>query len=120
MKVRSRWGIAIEAALVVMLVCVSASLWLWLQVRSLEVNAFEHAAIRQVAAAASSPEIAQAWLAGPDALQQELIELSLVSSAQVTALTAGGEFLAQSHSAAADDTNQVVGGGVNLPGVRVG
>lgn len=120
MKVRWRWGIAFEAALLVILICVGASFWLWFQVRSLEVNTFEREATRQASAAAASPQIAQAWLTGPDALRQQLIHLSLITGAQVTALTARGEFLAQSHPSAADDSNTVADGWINLPEVRAG
>src|SRR5688572_26482962 len=92
-----RWRVAYMAAGAVLLIMIAATFWLWLQNRRVEVAAFEREGIRQATGASTSPQLVSAWLMGGDALQQELIELSLVTGAQVTALTTDGEFITQSH-----------------------
>src|SRR5687768_1822057 len=94
-----RWRVAYAAAVAVIGAMVATSLWLWFQLRSYEVADFEREAIRQATAASISPQLADEWLAGSDELQQELVELSLVTGAQVTALTVRGEYITQSHRA---------------------
>ena len=115
-----RWRVTQAAASAVVLIMIGASLWFWFQLRAVEVAAFEQEAIRQATASASSPQLVAAWAVGTDVLHQELVELSLVTGAQLTALSTKGEFIVQSQRAggAADDV--VATDWSNLPEVRSG
>lgn len=115
-----RWRVAHGAALAVLIVMVVASLWLWLQMRSNQVAAFEAEAMRQAVAAANSPQLVEEWLAGPDALRKVLNGLSMVTGAQVTALTTDGEFLVQSQRTGSQADGEAVSNWGNLPEVRAG
>ncbi len=115
-----RWRVAHGAALAVILVMMGSSLWLWLQMRSFEVAAFEYEVVRQATAASIMPQLSMAWLAEPDVLQQELAELSMITGAQVTALSTQGNFLAQSSPTAGGKDSTIADDWSNLPEVRAG
>src|SRR5215204_1251807 len=86
--------------------------WVW------DWMAFDDAMIRQAIGAANSPQLVAQWQSGVVTLQQELIELSLVTGAQVTALTTDGEFVTQSHSVGASGAGAAAVVWSNLPEVR--
>lgn len=115
-----RWRVAHGAALTVLVTMIGLAFWLWLQLRAYEVAAFEREAIRQATASSISPQVVQEWQAGADSLRQGLVELSLVTGAQVTALTIDGEFLAQSHPAGSRQNAELAADWSTLPEVRAG
>ena len=117
-----RWRVAHGAALAVILIMGGSALWLWLQMRAVEVAAFEGEALRQATAASIAPQLSGLWGAEPDVLLDELAELARVTGAQVTALSNDGEFLAQSKGNAGESVDESSRGGLadwsTLPEVR--
>jgi two-component system phosphate regulon sensor histidine kinase PhoR len=113
-----RWRVAHSATLAAVVILVVMTLWAWWRVRTLEINAFEQEAIQQVTAASTNPQLIADWVAGGDDLRQALIGLSLVTGAQVTALTTNGELIAQSSQANALSTEGTEWSA--LPEVRAG
>lgn len=109
---RWRWRVAHIAALAAFLILVCCGLWLFFQLRATEYANFAEATRRQAVAAASSPQLIQSWQAGADVLQPELVLMSLLLDARVTALTPQGEVLAQSATSGATTDWR------NLPEVR--
>ncbi|MCC6455138.1 MAG: HAMP domain-containing protein [Caldilineaceae bacterium] len=116
---RWRWRLAHGAALVIILILAGTAFWLSLQMRGSEYAAYERNVMRQARAAASSDQVARSWLAGPQALQPQLVLLSSLLDARVTALTPQGEFITQSHAdASADGVGMGSVDWQNLPEVR--
>ena len=110
---RGRWRTAHSIALLVIGVMVFMGIWLAIQVRTTHRLAVERELIQQAKAAAQSQQIIERWLAGPSALEPELVQLSEVMDAQVTALTLAGETLADSRRGA-DTSNNLA----RMPEVR--
>ena len=115
-----RWRVTQAAVSAVILIMIGASLWFWLQLRAVEVMAFEQEAVRQATAAVLSPQLADDWASEPDLLRQRLVELALVTGAQVTALTTNGEFIVHSQRAGDERASEVATDWSTLPEVRAG
>lgn len=96
MKWPLRWRVAHSASLAVILVAIVVSLWTWNYLRQYQVATFEREAVRQASAASISPQLVAQWQAGAKSLEETLVAFSLLTGAQVTALTTEGELLAQS------------------------
>jgi two-component system phosphate regulon sensor histidine kinase PhoR len=119
-KMAGRWrghGANLVVAATVVVFSVTA-LWAWWQLRAHHVTAFEQEAIRQVAAVANSAQLAEAWLAGPEPLRQELAQVALITGAQVTALSNEGNVIARSSGSVGE--GEVVADWSHLPEVRAG
>lgn len=115
---RWRWRVAHTAAMAVLIICIGTGVLLWSQIRSSRIAAFEEEALRQATAASLSPQIAATWLIDAGTLQKELVTLSMVTGATVTALTVDGEFIAQSHTTGSDVEAAVSTTWKDLPEVR--
>ena len=92
-----RWRVAHAVALAIVAIVIATSFSLWFQIRQFENATFAQEAVRQASAAVTSPQLVARWLAADEELRLELVDLALVTGAQVTALSLEGTVIAQSH-----------------------
>ncbi len=95
-----RWRVAYAVALVVIGLTALAAIWLAWQLEEQMRAAHERVLFAQVRAAAQMPTLVQHWLAGPDTLKTDLVRLSLLLDARVSAIGSTGRLVADSRGAA--------------------
>ncbi len=93
---RLRWRVAHWVGLAVLVILAGAALWLTLQVTAAAESAFTEKVVHQAGVAASGPNLVASWVAGTDALEGAVEEISRILAAPVTALSLRGEFLTDS------------------------
>lgn len=91
-----RWRSVYGLGLVLLAIMAIAAIFLVSQGQGAQRARFEQERIRQVEAAAGSNRLIERWLAGPDALEQEVDYLARLFDARVTAMNADGEVVADS------------------------
>lgn len=91
-----RWRAAYGVALAVAVMTILVGTWLTWRVESMTRASFERDVMLQAKAVATTPQLLQAWLAGPDRLKLELKALSTILDAQIAVLTTTGQLVADS------------------------
>lgn len=95
---RVRWRAAYGVALVVVALLASATGWLTWRLESQVRRAHERELIAQAQAAAQSAVLVQHWLAGPEQLKADLVRLSALLDAHVSAIGSTGRLVVDSRA----------------------